>query len=345
MSIETDMKFDVKPYITWKAKEGKDYDELSKNKSLSAEQVKAIALARIAARKEEAFTIRQDQDWALQVVEMINPFDKKDTPGGAPAPIVAPGGAPAPIIAPGGAPAPIVAPGGAPAPIVAPGGAPGGADLPQSSEATESQERSAILERLKQTTFDFWWNKIGIDPSKVTLKKQWENYIFSSSAWWFEFIKTPIEVNKKWELITKEVEFARGLRIWLPKNGTYTLSQEGTTIKIQEKSSQAPTEVINTSVKRYTEELKELEWKIQTKNDPKDSTERSRLLDEVAMLRISIIREFNLWRYWFEQLQNGHPASFDIKLESDGGILIWWDKNGSKFKITKMGKVEKYLTV
>jgi hypothetical protein len=323
MPIETDMSFDVKPYITWKAKEGKDYDKLSQDKSLSAEQVKAIALARVAARKEEAFTIRQDQDWALQVVEMINPFDKKDTPGGAPAPIMAPGGAPAPSAT----------------------------DLPQSLEAIESQEKSAILERLKQTTFDFWWNKIGIDPSKITIKKQWENYTFSSSAWWFEFIKTPIEVNKKWELITKEIEFARGLRVWLPKNGIYTLSQEGTTIKIQEKTPQTSVETINTSVKRYTERLKELEWKIQTKNDPKDSTERSRLLDEVAMLRISIIQEFNLWRYWFEQLQNGHPqwnvnsASFDIKLESDGGILIWWDKNGSKFKITKMGKVEKYLTV
>jgi hypothetical protein len=58
---------------------------------------------------------------------MINPFDKKDTPGGAPAPIMAPGGAPAPSAT----------------------------DLPQSLEAIESQEKSAILERLKQTTFDF----------------------------------------------------------------------------------------------------------------------------------------------------------------------------------------------
>lgn len=45
-----------------KSQRGKDYDKLSQDKSLSAEQVKAIALARVAARKEEAFTIRQDQD-------------------------------------------------------------------------------------------------------------------------------------------------------------------------------------------------------------------------------------------------------------------------------------------
>ena len=55
--------------------EWKDYDTLW-TKWFTAEDIKRIALARIAVRWEEAVTIRQDQEWAMKIVAMMNPFDK-----------------------------------------------------------------------------------------------------------------------------------------------------------------------------------------------------------------------------------------------------------------------------
>lgn len=106
-----------------------------------------------------------------------------------------------------------------------------------STESSEIPEKSAILERLKKTTFDFLGQTVVLDINKVTLKKQWENYLFTSTASWFGYIKTPLEVNKRWDLLTTEIVFDRGSNFLLPKNGVYKISQEGERVRIQEKFS------------------------------------------------------------------------------------------------------------
>ncbi len=94
--------FNPKDYLDGgkKALQNNNYAEL---KGLDSEKIKQIALARIAARKEEAVTIQQDKSGALQIVNLLNTFDKKvPTPiASAPTPIAS---APTPIAS---APTPI----------------------------------------------------------------------------------------------------------------------------------------------------------------------------------------------------------------------------------------------
>ena len=194
MSIETDWNFDTSKYKDWPI----NYESLSKDKTLTAEQIKTIALARIDAKNKEQQSTQADQVDAANLLNSFDMFDQLSLP-----------------------------------PIALSKDAPSqGWTL---MEWGEIFEKKAILERLKRTTFDFLGRKIEVDVNKVSLKKQWENYVFGYSAIGFEYIKTPLEMNKRWDLLTKEIQFDRGNNFLLPKNGTYKISQDGESVRIQEK--------------------------------------------------------------------------------------------------------------
>ncbi len=124
-----------------------------------------------------------------------------------------------------------IPPGRIPAPASAQVDSPG-------REQKEEAEKTAILDRLRWTTVIFNEKRSWIDPKKVSISRSWDHYAFTSKEFWFEWIKTPIEVKPNGDLITTEIDFQKP--IWVlgfgPKSGKYSLSQDWNTLKIMKKA-------------------------------------------------------------------------------------------------------------
>lgn len=108
---------------------------------------------------------------------------------------------------------------------------------PSNDRLSEEQARSTILERLGKSRVQFWDQQFSLNPSQIQISKKWENYIFSSPASGFNWIKTPIEVNEKWDIITKTVVLNKpsNMLIW-PRSGNYTIIQIENNISITRQS-------------------------------------------------------------------------------------------------------------
>lgn len=109
----------------------------------------------------------------------------------------------------------------------------------ETSEAKETREKWVIIEKLKWTTIEFGDKKFWINPNKISIEKKGNNYTFSSKEFGFEYIKTPIEVDSTWKLITGEIELQKPFwYLWFgPSNGKYTLTQLWNNLKISKKST------------------------------------------------------------------------------------------------------------